>query len=142
MSQSLSQRAPYLLLASAASAVLTIARFLHPSPTGVGTHQQLGLPPCPFLAFTGWPCPACGLTTSFAYAAHLDFRLAFLAQPFGFLLFWLTAASIPLSLYLVCRPVAMDKLLRSRWSNRVIYLLFVLCLLGWAFKISTLKFQS
>ena len=32
----------------------------------MGTHQQLGLPPCNFVTLTGYPCPACGMTTSFA----------------------------------------------------------------------------
>jgi hypothetical protein len=128
----------YLAVTIASAATLIIARLLQPSPVGVGTHQQLGLPPCPFLAFTGWPCPACGLTTCFAYAAHLDFRLAFLAQPFGFVLFWLTLASIPFSLALAWRPIDPDLLLRNPWSSRLIYLLLILCLLGWVYKIQSM----
>jgi Protein of unknown function (DUF2752) len=128
----------YLAVTLASGATLIVARLLDPSPSGIGTHQQLGLPPCPFLAFTGWPCPACGLTTSFAYAAHLDFQLAFHTQPFGFLLFWLTLACIPLSLYMVWRPIDPDLLLRNPWSARLVYLLLVLCLLGWGYKIRSM----
>lgn len=52
--------------------VLLIAAILTPDPAGSGTHTQLGLPPCAVLASTGLPCPACGLTTSFAHIAHLQ----------------------------------------------------------------------
>jgi Protein of unknown function (DUF2752) len=31
----------------------------------LGTHQQLGLPPCSFKTLAGVPCPSCGMTTSF-----------------------------------------------------------------------------
>ena len=44
---------------------LWLATRLEPSPTGWGTHMQLGLPPCGFLVLTGRPCPSCGMTTAF-----------------------------------------------------------------------------
>jgi hypothetical protein len=34
------------------------------------THRQLGLPPCTFYAVTNYPCPACGMTTSFSLLMH------------------------------------------------------------------------
>ncbi len=46
---------------------LGVARGLTPSSKGFGTHQQLGLPQCRFLTEVGWRCPACGMTTSWAY---------------------------------------------------------------------------
>ncbi|MCI0660998.1 MAG: hypothetical protein L0220_07990, partial [Acidobacteria bacterium] len=46
----------YLTLILLAGASLIIARILQPSSRGVGTHEQLGLPPCPFLHLTGIPC--------------------------------------------------------------------------------------
>jgi len=36
------------------------------------THRQLGLPPCTFKYLTGYPCPACGMTSSFALAIRGD----------------------------------------------------------------------
>jgi len=73
-------------------AALAVAAWLSPNPTGVGTHDQLGLPACGFLAQTGWPCPSCGLTTSLAAMAHGKFLLAWRAQPFGIVLFFACAA--------------------------------------------------
>ena len=41
-------------------AVLSIAAWLAPDPSGLGTHQQLGLPACTSVAILGIRCPACG----------------------------------------------------------------------------------
>jgi hypothetical protein len=77
-------------LAASAAGVLIVARQLQPDPRGFGTHTQLGLPPCVFRAWTGLPCPTCGLTTSFAYMARSQITSAFVAHPLGPLLFVLT----------------------------------------------------
>lgn len=50
--------------------MLGIAWFLEPAKSGIGTHQQLGLPPCTFFWVTGIPCPSCGMTTSFSHVMH------------------------------------------------------------------------
>lgn len=47
--------------------LLIVARWLEPSPRGLGTHQQLGLPPCRFQEMFGRRCPACGMTTSWSH---------------------------------------------------------------------------
>ncbi len=36
------------------------------------THRQLGLLPCTFKTVTGYPCPSCGMTSSFALAIRGD----------------------------------------------------------------------
>lgn len=41
-------------------------------PRTHGTHRQLGMPPCTLLAMTGFPCPACGMTTAVSLLAHGD----------------------------------------------------------------------
>jgi hypothetical protein len=128
-------RIKYLALIALSSLVLLIARLLRPSPRGLGTHQQLGLPPCPMLYLTGWPCPSCGLTTSFAHAARFDFYQAFITQPFGLIAFSLTILSIPLSLYLIQRRVAWADFIHARGVNAGLYALIVLYLLGWIYKL-------
>ena len=76
-----------LLVLAPCVAVLAVSCWLHPRHAGYGTHTELGLPACGFLAQTGYPCPSCGMTTAFADMAHGRCVDAFLAQPFGVALF-------------------------------------------------------
>ncbi len=47
--------------------LLLLASWLQPNSSGMGTHRQLGLPPCTFLMLFGIRCPSCGMTTSWSY---------------------------------------------------------------------------
>ncbi len=68
---------------------------LRPEVAGHGTHEQLGLPPCPSALFWDRPCPGCGLTTSFSAFIHGNLPLAFHAHPLGpFLYLALTVTGI------------------------------------------------
>ena len=60
-------------------------------PRSMATHMQLGLPPCGMVLLTGRPCPACGMTTSFALLAHGDVPNSLHANWVGTLLalFWM-----------------------------------------------------
>jgi hypothetical protein len=64
-------------------AVLIMARLVTPDPRGLGTHTQLHLPPCTFQVTVGLPCPACGLTTSFAHMARGQVGRAFQVNVIG-----------------------------------------------------------
>jgi hypothetical protein len=132
-------RAQYIALASVSGVVLTIARVLSPSPNGFGTHRQLGLPPCVFHQWTGLPCPTCGMTTSFAHTVRLQFYEAFLTQPFGMLACVLMTLLIPLSFVLMRRRVSWMKLLTARGSNAVMYVLLVLFVVAWIYKIWVMR---
>ncbi|MCA9305869.1 MAG: DUF2752 domain-containing protein [Phycisphaerales bacterium] len=72
--------------ALACAALLGTAAWLSPSGAGHGTHTQLGMPPCGWVLAFDKPCPTCGMTTSFAHAAHGELWAAFVTQPFGALL--------------------------------------------------------
>ena len=78
-------------------AVVITATQVTPAASGMGTHQQLGLPPCGFLVVTGIPCPGCGLTTSFAHMVRGQFTGATFANPFGVMLFMVTFFTIPIA---------------------------------------------
>jgi hypothetical protein len=134
-----SDQTKYIALGMVSGAILIVARLLRPSSRGVGTHEQLGIPPCAFLHFTGIPCPGCGLTTSFAHAARLHFYDAFITQPFGLILFCLTALIVPLSFYFIYSRVSWARLFYSARFNRAMYIMIALYLLGWIYKIVAMK---
>lgn len=62
------------------------------------THRQLGLPPCSFKELTGYPCPSCGMTTSFALLLHGDIWNSARANFAGTALATLGLAFIPWAL--------------------------------------------
>lgn len=68
--------------------ILAVAAWLDPAvAAGHGTHTQLGLNGCTVLSLTGWPCPMCGMTTTFALMAEGRILEAAWNQPFGVVLF-------------------------------------------------------
>lgn len=87
-----------LLIGGPTSIVLGLAAWLTPATQGFGTHMQLGLGGCAMLTMTGWPCPMCGMTTTFALMAHLRPLEALVNQPFGVVLFLLTVIGAVLGL--------------------------------------------
>ncbi|MEM6470271.1 MAG: DUF2752 domain-containing protein [Planctomycetota bacterium] len=70
--------------------VLTIpfilAMSLDPNPDGLGTHRQLGLPPCSFVMLWQIRCPMCGMTTSWAYLMRGNLLDALRSNPGGVIL--------------------------------------------------------
>jgi hypothetical protein len=77
------------------AAVLGVACRLEPDPRGYGTHTQLGLFPCMFAQVTGYRCPSCGMTTSFAWFVRGRFERSWQANPVGSLLAPTCAVLIP-----------------------------------------------
>ncbi len=70
----------------AAAFLITVAAHLSPSPSGTGTHTQLGQPPCSWMKLWNIPCPTCGMTTAFAHTVRGQLLSALIAQPAGMLL--------------------------------------------------------
>lgn len=129
------ERGFWLLVGLASAVVLGLSLWLRPDPRGIGTHEQLGLPPCGFVQlFKDVPCPSCGFTTTFALAAHARPVEAFRNQPFGFGLFVLTVASVPLALGAAGFGVSIFEL-TERWPWGRLFVGFVgLWLLAWLYK--------
>ncbi len=129
-----------LLLPS--GAILAIAAALHPDASGLGTHRQLGLSPCTFLSLTGYPCPMCGMTTTFSLYAHLHPLRALANQPFGLVLFSATvAAAVVGALDLVAPRGRWRAVLRwvTRHETLVASILLVGMILGWIYKIALVR---
>jgi hypothetical protein len=88
--------------------VFTAAIWINPygddgQPLTIGAHTRLGLPPCEFYVIFGKPCPACGLTTSFALLLHGDVMNSLRANAVGTLLAFFCLALIPWSLLITLR---------------------------------------
>ena len=81
--------------------LLGLAAWMDPDPRGLGTHKQLGLPPCSSVVILGYPCPTCGMTTAFSYTVRGRFFAAFHAQPAGFLLAMTTAIAAGVALSVI-----------------------------------------
>ncbi len=116
---------------------LGLGVWLRPAPEGVGTHCQLGLPPCGMLQATGLPCPTCGVTTAFALAAHGRLGAALVTQPLGLALFGLAlggavalagALATGRSLLMALTPE------RVAWTGLALVLLL---LASWTYKLAT-----
>ena len=128
-----------LVLLVPSAAVLAVAAYLPPSPTGMSTHTQLGLGGCTMLQLTGWPCPMCGMTTTFSLAVRGRLVDAVLNQPFGVVLFAITVGFALVSLVELVAP-------RARWRRFWDWLgrkegwiaagLLVGLLVGWLYKLA------
>jgi hypothetical protein len=112
-------------LAAPCWAVLGTAAALSPREAGHGTHVQLFGQSCSFLARTGYPCPSCGMTTSFAAMAHGRVVLAWRAHPFGVALFAAVLGAAVAATHCVVRGDPWPRRLRPKawWV--------VAALLGW-----------
>lgn len=113
--------------------VLVLAASLTPAGAGMGTHQQMGLPPCGFLVATGIPCGTCGMTTSFSHAAHGDLPAAFAAQPAGAVLALLTAMGAVTFGCAAVTGASLQPLARALLRPRTALLLAGLTLAGWGY---------
>ncbi len=134
-----------LLLTLASAALLFVAAWLDPSPIGLGTHEQMNMPSCGWITVMDLPCPTCGMTTAFAYAAEGSFVSSFLSQPLGFALAILTAALLWLGLYTSVTGSRLLWIMGRVWGGRLwgrrAGWMFVLVVLGaWAYKMISYKF--
>ena len=89
------RRVALAVLAAVLLTLLITARTLMPDVQGHGTHQQLGLPPCTFFVLFHRPCPACGMTTSWAWLLRGEVRRALAANAGGTMLAALSVLAIP-----------------------------------------------
>lgn len=120
------------------TAVFSVAWWLNPyardgTAYRMATHQQLGLPPCTFAEVTGVPCPACGMTTSFALLVRGDVTNSLRANWVGTLLAATCVLIVPWALLCLVRgrPLFIRSLEKALIA--LIIALLVLMLVRWAF---------
>jgi hypothetical protein len=131
VSRDCASTAIWLTWVAAALLVLLVARSLQPNTSGFGTHTQLGLPGCLFMHWTGLPCPACGLTTTFSLLAHGSLRAGVACHPVGALLFTLTCLSVPFGVGALLADVSVARALSHLQARRVCVALAGALLLQW-----------
>ena len=85
--------------------LLLVAATLSPDPRGLGTHEQLGLPPCGIKFAFGVPCPSCGMTTAWSLAVKGNWVASAQTNAGGFLM---AILALPASIWL----------LGSSWNGR------------------------
>jgi len=122
-----------IVIASACWATVIVSACMTPSRTGMGTHRQMGFPPCQWLATTGYPCPTCGMTTSMAAMAHGRFALAWTAHPFGTVLFAAVLAAALLGTFEAC--AGRDAFARLRPGMWWAWVPILGLLAGWGLKV-------
>lgn len=86
-------RTMWVLIAGMLFGLLATAFALTPEAGGLGTHQQLGLPPCTVRVVWDMRCPACGMTTSWAHLTRGQLWESVAANAGGFVLGWIAAAT-------------------------------------------------
>ncbi|MBT3222164.1 MAG: DUF2752 domain-containing protein [Proteobacteria bacterium] len=122
--------------------IFALSWWLDPSGAGHGTHTQLGLGQCTFLQLTGYACPMCGATTTFALMADLRPIAALINQPFAASLFALMVFVFVVAFSEVVYP-------RDRWGRIATFLapwegflataFLVFMGLGWLYKIAWMQ---
>ena len=122
------------LWAACAMLIYTAVR-LTPSPDGIGTHTELGYLGCSMLMTTGYPCPTCGMTTSFAWFYRGNLAASFYVQPAGFVAAYLVGMLLLLTTYegISGRPI--HRLMRFFPTKWMVILGATIVLAGWGWKI-------
>ena len=124
-----------VIVLTAAIMILGTTLWLDANPAGLGTHQQLGLPPCGFLASTRLPCATCGMTTAFVHAAHGRLLTSLLTQPAGMVFAIFTAMCAIISLWALTVGAPLEPVLRWLWRPITVWLLAVLVISSWVYKV-------
>lgn len=125
------------VFAGAILTVLVIASSLEASPVGFGTHTQLGLAECGFVAMFGYPCATCGMTTAFSHAADFSLFQAVLAQPAGAVYAVASAAAFWVLAYVAWTGSGAGRTLLHAVGGKLLWGGLILLGAAWAYKVLT-----
>ena len=112
------------------------------SPLVMATHQQLGLPPCTFLEVTKVPCPACGMSTSFALLVRGDVMNSLRANWVGTLLAAFCLAVIPWGIYAIVRGRSLFVRSLEKALIGVVITVLVLAMVRWGIVVALMRFYG
>jgi hypothetical protein len=105
----------------------------------MATHQQLGLPPCTFWEVTGYPCPACGMSTSFALLIRGDVANSVRANWVGTLLAAFCLALVPWGVYAIVRGRSLFVRSLEKALIGVVIAVLGLAMLRWAVVVALIR---
>ena len=123
----------------AVACLIGTAAWLTPAGAGHGTHEQLGLPPCSSMMFTGKPCATCGYTTAFSHVAHGQLISAMIVQPAGALFAMVVAAAGLVGGYVMVTGQSVGHRLRGLIRIRTLVIVGAIVAAGWAYKLWTVS---
>jgi len=123
------------IIAAGCLAALATAVFVTPSPTGVSSHESIGLARCQFLATSGIPCPSCGMTTSFAHFVRGNLAASLWVQPMGTLLAFTAGIAFWAGLYIAVTGKPVHRLVRGMPSLYYVVVPVGVGIAAWAWKI-------
>src|SRR5262245_36335734 len=129
-------RVGLVAIATGLTAMFAAAAWIDPygpdgQPQRLGTHSQLGLPPCNFLRLTGYPCPSCGMTTSFALLVHGDLANSLRANCAGTLLALTLLATIPWTVVSAIRARWLWVQSVEPWILRIVIVVTGIAIVRW-----------
>ncbi len=101
----------------------------------MGTHQNLGLPPCGMLEVTGLPCPTCGYTTATTLAVQGHIIEAFIVQPGGALFTLATAMAVLVSGWALLTGMSLSALGNLIWRPATIWMVGGIVMAAWVYKL-------
>lgn len=128
------QRVFLVALGTTLLALLAIAAVLKPDSSGLGTHQQLGLPPCAIRVSLGVRCPSCGMTTSWAHYVRGQLLQSISANAGGTLLALFATFAAPWSIVSGLRGCWLGGRLRDRHAASMAVGVAVVVLVDWMFR--------
>jgi len=123
------------LVAMGCLIVLSVAAWLEPSRSGVGSHKSLGMQSCTLLERSGIPCPSCGMTTSFTWFAEGNLLASFYVQPMGFLLALSAACCVWAGTYIAVTGRPLHRLLTFFPAGTFLLWILLFFVLAWGWKI-------
>lgn len=127
------------LMAAGILTVLVVAASLRAEAAGMGTHKQLGLPTCGWVAAAGVPCPTCGMTTAFAGMATARPWTGLVAQPMGAVLALVGAAGFWGALHVAVFGSRLGTILMRALQPRLLWVIGALWAASWIYKVLMVK---